>query len=163
LAYNKAAHESLVAAMRKVQMSNQAFSYHDTDWLDTSTPTISIARYRADITAKLPRIHVHKKILNRIYSDLIPKKNRLERHYQSWRFNVLVSHKDELIKEIFKQGLFASSHFPSLRGVFGQGSDHNAANLHSRVVNLFNNERFSPEQAEQTAAIVSRHIKRFAN
>jgi hypothetical protein len=163
LAYNPDDHQALVAAMKEAQESKQPFSYKDTDWLDSTAPTVSYSQYQAKVAARTLAVQTHKKQLNHIYSRNIPKEAQLGQKFHNWRFNILVPQKEKLLKAIFNHGLFASSHFPSLQGVFGQGSDHQAANLHTKVVNLFNNDRFTHQQAEQTAVIVAKHIKLYGS
>lgn len=160
-AFDAAAHETLVGAMREAQETGQAFLYLDSNWLDCTPPTGSFESYRSEVLARCDSVRTHKELLNRIYQESIPPEVQMGSGLHDWRFNILVPQKEKLLRSIFDAGLFASSHYPSLVGVFGTGEGKQAERLHSRVVNLFNNDRFSAVQAERVSVLVANHLKRY--
>lgn len=151
-------HETLVTAMREAQERRRIFCYRDSNWLDGGAPAVSFDAHKRALTAKLPQVQAHKTKLNRLYQEGIPKEVQLPGIFQNWRFNIIVPDKEELLRAIFAAGLFASSHYPSLNGVFAEGPDLHASRLHSSMVNLFNNERFTPDQAARVVEIVKKHM-----
>jgi hypothetical protein len=70
----------------------------------------------------------------------------------------MIREKERLLAAIFAAGLFASSHYSSLGGVFSEGQFDSAERLHRIVVNLFNDFRFSEEQALRVCQIVQSHV-----
>ena len=103
---------------------------------------------------KSQRTLIHKKQLNHIYEQNLPKGIQMQRKYQQWRFNIIVPQKDLILREIFNAGLFASSHYKSL------SSDCLIANhLHEHIINLFNDFNYSEEQAIQTCRIIIEVLK----
>jgi hypothetical protein len=146
------------AAMRAALQSKEPYRYEDSEWLDGSCPGRSFEAHKEMILARLPVVKVHKERLNRIYIQGIPPELCMAERFHHWRFNILVPRKERLLEAIFAEGLFASSHYSSLNGLFGVGADRHAQALHSRVVNLFNNERFTMEQAERMVEIVNQHV-----
>ncbi|MFA6082400.1 MAG: hypothetical protein WC773_03245 [Patescibacteria group bacterium] len=162
LPFNEHDHQALVEQERQAQETLAPFSYHDSDWLDTTKPKISFDQYKLEIIAKIPEARLHQQKLNQIYAKNIPAKYQLGDEFSQWRFSILVPDKVKLLRMIFDHGLFASSHYPSLNGIFGHGADQNAAKLHSQVVNLFNNHRYTEDQAKLTCDVINKHLKECA-
>ena len=92
----------------------------------------------------------HKEKLNAIYRDMLPVTIQLPAQYQHWRFNILTGKKDEILKALFAEGLFASSHYMSL-----SNGCMIAQNLHEHVLNLFNDQYYTEEQAVKTCEIIN--------
>ena len=99
---------------------------------------------------KMDAMIAHKEKLNAVYRKMLPSAIQLPDAYQHWRFNVLTDKKDEILKALFAEGLFASSHYKSL-------SDDCviAQNLHEHVLNLFNDQYYTEEQAIRTCEIIN--------
>lgn len=99
---------------------------------------------------KMDAMISHKEKLNAIYREMLPVSIQLPEEYQHWRFNILTDKKDEILKALFAEGLFASNHYQS----------HSldcpiANNLHNYVVNLFNDQYYTKEQAIRTCEIIN--------
>lgn len=98
----------------------------------------------------------HKKELNTLYKNELADDIQLDSKFNDWRFNILVSNKEKILKEIFSVNLFASSHYKLL--------DHHhenypvAAFLHSRVINLFNDMYFDQQKALEICKIINKHL-----
>ena len=99
---------------------------------------------------KMDAMIAHKEKLNAVYRKMLPSVIQLPDAYQHWRFNVLTDKKDEILKALFAEGLFASSHYKSLSNdcVIAQ-------NLHEHVLNLFNDQYYTEEQAIRTCEIIN--------
>ena len=99
---------------------------------------------------KMDAMIAHKEKLNAVYRKMLPSAIQLPDAYQHWRFNVLTDKKDEILKALFAEGLFASSHYKSLSNdcVIAQ-------NLHEHVLNLFNDQYYKEEQAIRTCEIIN--------
>lgn len=95
----------------------------------------------------------HKKRLNAIYQKRLPGRIQLDEEFQNWRFNILVDNKDVILKELFENGLFASSHYSPLMPMTGT-----AEALQKRVINLFNDFYFTEEMAQKACDIILRYL-----
>lgn len=99
---------------------------------------------------KMDAMISHKEKLNTIYRAMLPVSIQLPEEYQHWRFNILTDKKDEILKTLFAEGLFASSHYAS------QSAECPLANnLHGYVINLFNDQYYTKEQAIRTCEIIN--------
>ncbi len=124
-------------------------------WLDNRKPEYGYPDRVLEHTDKVGR---HKQNLNRIYRDLLPDRIQMDEEFCSWRFNIRVpaDKKGPLLKIIFENGLFASSHYASLSGIFGKTTAPQAEALHQTVINLFNDFYFTVEQAEETCEVINK-------
>lgn len=146
----------------KSKVAAQApFRYRDSAWLDLAPPAERWETYRRQVTGRLGPVLRHKAALNAIYAAGLPRRLQLARAFQGWRFNVRVPRKDALLERIFAAGLFASSHYAPLGGVFGGARLSVAAALHAEVVNLFNDHHVTAADARQLVCIVRAHLERF--
>lgn len=107
------------------------------------------------LLSKMDATIAHKEKLNAIYRKALPKSILLPEAYQHWRFNILVPNKAEIMQAIFDAGLFASGHY-------APQSDECpvAAKLYEHVINLFNDDYFSEEQANIICRIINEKLKR---
>ena len=114
--------------------------------------------YQINIKNKIPLMKKHKAKLNAIYQEGIPSDLHLGKAFENWRFSILIDNKDELLDKIFKEeGLFASSHYAPIDTRFSGNSvqDSRTYIISSRIINLFNDYRFTEEKATRTAELVT--------
>ena len=112
-----------------------------------------------NVTVGLPTVRQHKERVNAVYRSNLPRELESVDDGHVWRYSILVPDRDRLLATIFAEGLFASAHYGSLGGVFGEGCFNHADDLHRRVVNLFNDFRFTEENALQICQIVRDHVQ----
>lgn len=105
-----------------------------------------------EVLEQMQKVVEHKKRLNAIYRTNLPDVWQMPDAFQHWRFNIRVNKKDELLQRIFENGLFASNHYRSMAN-----SCVVANNLHSQVINLFNDFYYTEEQAIETCRILNNH------
>ena len=140
--------------------TNRRFEYRDCDWLEMADDTNVSGTYWEMIFEASERAETQKKELNSLYSTLLPANCQLPPEFHTWRFNIMVKDKTQLIREVFRAGLFASSHFAPLTGIFADGNAPEANRLHRSVVNLFNDHFFDARRAKKLASVVTRHLER---
>ena len=92
--------------------------------------------------------------LNQIYKDLLPKEIQLQDEFQNWRFNILVDNRDDILREIFNNGLFASAHYKPIVSM------QNANLLSSKIINLFNDEYITIEKTKRICYIINTNLKK---
>lgn len=120
------------------------------NWLEISSNYQG--NYWDDVKARSRESLNHKLHINEIYCD-IPGSLPIE--YCNWRYQLLLENANECIKAIFEAGLFCSNHYKSLgNGYFSDVNTPNNFFLEKHIVNLFNDFRFSYEQAKMVAELL---------
>ncbi|AGF78958.1 hypothetical protein UWK_02419 [Desulfocapsa sulfexigens DSM 10523] len=157
--YREEDHDVLVRSFESALNKNSVYGYSDSDWLDGTFLDQGKKEYFKNIVDRVEEIARHKKIINNIYRENLKTGISLGNGYNDWRYTVVVNNKEEVLNEIFKNNLFASSHYQSLVGIFGGGKGVNAEQLHCKVINLFNDFRFSEEQAYSITKIINKYAK----
>ena len=118
--------------------------------------------YKKTIIDRIKPIKMHKDELNCIYKANIPRKYHLGNEFTNWRFSFLADNKDEILQAIFnKENLFASSHYPQIDYEYKDNpmQNSNVNKIHKNIINLFNDFRFTKEQAYLVTEIVKQHIR----
>src|SRR5258706_1234322 len=130
------------------------YSYHDSDWLQTDADLPAWNEYREQVQSALGLSLNQRETLNKIYASRLPQEVQLPERYQTWRFNIRVPNKMQILKAIFDNGLFASSHYASLAGIMSEDRAPVAQALASEVINLFNDNYFDEQKAERVCEII---------
>lgn len=130
------------------------------DWLDTGVPALPYEDYIRAVKDLAAKMVSHKRQLNDIYAKGIPSDLQFPPEYQNWRFNAFMPRRDELLKEISSQGLFASAHYHSMARVYSDARAPLAERFSERVINFFNDLHFDADRARRVVEIVNAHLKR---
>ncbi len=160
LPYSAEALDAVTTSYKIAIQEEKPFVYGDSNWLESEPLGVTAEQYRSSVMQANDQSAEYKQRLNKIYRDVIPIECQLPERFQYWRFNVLVEEKNRLIEDIFGAGLFASSHYVPLTGIFADGSAPVATRLQKRVVNLFNDRYFDEDRAACVASIVAHHCRR---
>lgn len=155
LIYSEKDHDLLTDDFRNVINDSKGFTYRDTNWLDAKTPEVSFKEYWITIQNKLIEVNEHKNKLNKIFQENLPKEYMMGVEFNNWRFNLLVDNKDKLLHSIFKNGLFASSHYSPITKFLNKKNMPIAEDVYSNVVNLFNDFRYNEEMAHRLVSIIN--------
>jgi len=154
LHFNSDHHDKLEHEYKEALSKRKKFIYHDSDWLETDSHLPPWNDYRLQVEAGMKSSVDQRASLNKIYAELLPVEIQLPQRYQAWRFNIRLKNKTRVLKAIFDEGLFASSHYASLAGIMSAGRAVNAEKLADEVVNLFNDHHFDESRAEKVCEIV---------
>lgn len=154
LPFDPEALRALEAEYKRVVAAREPYRYRDSDWLETEPPDQGWEEYWRLVSGAIPSVWEHRRALNEIYESRLPAGLSLPPAYQNWRYNLLVPDKERVLRAIFAAGLFASSHYASLAGIFAPGRCPQAEALAGRVVNLFNDRHYTAEMAEQTCEVI---------
>ena len=87
----------------------------------------------------------------------------LGREFENWRFSILVDDKDVLLKKIFQEDkLFASGHYVPIDDKYVDNpiQDSNSHKVANRIVNLFNDFRFTEEMAIRVVEVINNFYKK---
>lgn len=159
LKFDPVRHEELERSYKAAVQNRTRFDYRDADWLQTVSELSDWKIYRRMIEVGLEVSLLQRRMLNAIYASRLPAEIQLPPQYRTWRFNIRVMNKQEVMKEIFDSGLFASSHYASLAGIMSDGHAHHAEALAKEAVNLFNDHHFTAEMAERVCEIIVKMAK----
>jgi len=144
-----------------IQLGHE-FRYQDSDWLDLSPLGMSVESYLSLVANAVIAATSHKRQLNEIYRSHLQSEIQLSQVFQWWRFNVLVPNKKELLDLLIKEGLFASSHYAALNGIFGPGEGVNAKRVQKNIVNFFNDFHFDGQRALRVAQLTYQHVRAYS-
>jgi len=158
LPFNPNAHEEIESGYKQAIQNRTPYVYTDSNWLQTDADLPAWYDYRQQIADGLKTSLQHRDALNAIYTNHLPVEIQLPQEYQSWRFNLRLKNKDNVLRTIFSAGLFASSHYASLAGIMAPGQCTQAEALANEIINLFNDHYFDPQKAEQTCAVILENL-----
>jgi dTDP-4-amino-4,6-dideoxygalactose transaminase len=127
-------------------------------WLDINDYDADILVYVNRIELEKQKIDDYKSKINQIYYSLLPTEIVMPISFQNWRFNIQVDNNKLVIKKIFENNLFASSHYKPANVLFDNSKFPVAELIYSRVINLFNDYYFSEHQAELACRIINKFI-----
>lgn len=158
LTFNPEDHKKLQQQFKK-SIETENFKYADTNWLGNTRIKLKTEEYFDTIKDIRRKVDSHKSKINDIYLIEIPEQFQLNPSLHDWRFNITVNNKNEVLNKIFQEDLFASSHYASLINIFGRGKGGEAKRLHNKIINLFNDFRFSVDDAYKVALIIKDYAK----
>lgn len=158
LDFDPASQDELEKAYKSAVQSRSRFEYRDTAWLQTDGALPDWTSYKTQVEGRTISSLAHRQALNDIYTSQLPKEIQLPSHYQTWRFNIRVRDKAAILKAIFENGLFASSHYASLAGIMADGHAPVARALADEVINLFNDYHFTAQMADRTCDVILRAL-----
>jgi hypothetical protein len=160
LSYSQTALQCLEENYKRSIDRGERFAYTDDDWLDGRDPAFPLAEYRDAVISEISRSRSRKTRINNYYRSVLPPEILLGEQWNNWRFCIRVKDKARLLKNIFSNGLFASSHYASLAGIFGPGDAPVTGRLHESVINLFNDRHISMNQVEELTFLVNKHVQK---
>ena len=128
-------------------------------WLEMDS-YLSADEYFAKIESHISDRIKQREAINIIYSSRLPLSIQLDNEYQSWRFNIRVDAplKEQVLENLFKNGLFASNHYHSANRLFDNRRFPVSDSLYASVINLFNDKYYSTEKALETCNVINRVI-----
>jgi hypothetical protein len=158
LPFIPAAHDEMEKNYKQAIQKREKFAYRDSDWLQIDPTFPAWYDYSQQIKTRKNASLIQRQSLNQIYESNLPREIQLPAEFQTWRFNIRVKNKEQILNAIFAAGLFASSHYASLAGIMADGSAPHAEALADEIINLFNDEHFTEEKAQQVCDIVLRNL-----
>ena len=150
--------------LHKSMVSSQAFlkgqhrNVLNSNWINNSINE-SPDRYNQKIQENLQKVKLQKETINHIYSN-IRDDCKLGSGWNDWRFQLRVKNTDHVIKKIFCNELFASRHYYPISKLYKnfalpRDTDYIWKNIHSTIINLFNDFRFTEDMALKLVEIIN--------
>ena len=149
-----------VAIYKDAFLNNKLLEKIPSGWLSLDYLDIELRDYLSLIESSSQEHISHRYRLNEIYKSQLPESIQLPNKYQDWRFNIYVdvSLKNVILKSLFSNNLFASSHYYSANRLFDYDTYTISESLHSHIINLFNDKYYSVEKALSTCKIINKII-----
>jgi hypothetical protein len=154
LPFNPHALDEVEQGYKRAVQDQVPYVYMDSDWLETEAGLPAWDDYRRQIEEGLKASLKHRDTINEIYASRLPPEVQLPQGYQTWRFNLRIKNKAQVLEGIFASGAFASSHYASLAGIMAPGQCPQAEMLAKEIINLFNDRHFDPPIAESVCAVI---------
>ena len=158
LPFNSRAHEEIERGYKQAIQNRTPYVYADGDWLQTDADLPAWYDYRQQIEDGVKTSLRHRAAINEIYAGRLPPEIQYPPEYQTWRFNLRLKSKEQILAAIFASGSFASSHYASLAGIMAPGQCPQAESLADKTINLFNDHHFDLQQAEQVCAVIMENL-----
>ncbi len=158
LPFNPRAHEEIEREYKQAIQNRTLYVYADSDWLQTDADLPAWYDYRQQIEDGVKASLRHRAAINEIYAERLPPEIQYPPEYQTWRFNLRLKNKEQILEAIFASGAFASSHYASLAGIMAPGQCPQAETLADEIINLFNDHHFDPQQAEEVCAVIMENL-----
>ena len=133
------------------------FQLFKTNWLNIAA--IDEVNYVEQIKLSIDEARKHKHQINEVYNSLLKPSYREKRLSSNWRYSIRVSNPKVILNEIINNGLFASQHYFPLNKIFGYSSCPNWERVFDSIINLFNDSRFTVEQAEKCCKIINQNAE----
>jgi hypothetical protein len=157
--YNEKAMQRLNEQVKTCLVSKTKLKSDINDWLDTHFLQIIPLEYQDKMNDMKDKVSQHKTIINSIYSNNLPQKIQLQSNYNQWRFNIQVDNKEKILKQVFENKLFASSHYVPSNTLFDDNYFCETEKLSSRIINLFNDFYINEDKAIKICNIINKKIK----
>lgn len=130
--------------------------YEHLNWLDTTM----LDEYDSQILyekiiAKSTIALEHKRKINEIYDYYLPNAIKLDKEYNSWRYNIIIPNSTSILKKIFEKGLFASKHYQPASSLFVKAKFTHTQYLYENIINLFNDSYINEIQAKSICKIIN--------
>ena len=159
LPYSYKDHKELVSNFNHSINSQHKFIYKNSNWLGDIRKVYDFDDYQKIIEEKKVAVSKQKLVLNNFYAENLPIEIQYPKDYQNWRFNIKVNNKNKILKNIFSNELFASSHYACISHLFSDKKAPDATALNENTINLFNDFRFNLEKAEKIVTIINKQIR----
>lgn len=125
------------------------------NWLD-SKEIINKKTYFTEIKEAIKKTKVNKAAINNVYKKALINNVNFKESSTNWRYNILVNKREEILKTLATQGLFAGKHYYPLSKIFEANETPIWNFIYNKILNLFNDFRYTINQAEKTTAIINK-------
>ena len=125
------------------------------NWLN-SEDIIDDDIYISKIKNAIKSTKENKENINKIYNEFLNKNLKIENSSNIWRYNISVIKREEVLEALAEENLFASKHYYPLSKIFESKKTPNWNLIYNKILNLFNDFRYSINQAKKTVTIINK-------
>ncbi len=126
-------------------------------WMKIDIDPVNEINYMEELDKEEQSWRSHKEQLMEIYYNEIDNNYFLQEKFNNWRLNILVQNKNEFLRIIQREGLFASSHYPSMGSIFTKQKFLTSEWLHGHVINLFFNKHFTKDMVFKMTKLINKY------
>lgn len=142
--------------------SEELFVYNENNWLPSQSvisEDYTIEDYINEVRQMVIKSREHKQVINDLYNHTLPEDIKVGMDYNNWRYMLLFptqSIRDKIMEALFDAQLFASPHYQSAAYLFKRVRCPNTEYEAKRLLNLFNEKRYTKSMAIKTADIINK-------
>lgn len=165
--FNENGYDEQLKKIRACRRNRKQFQYEENNWLPLASfisNKLSADDYFREIERRIVISRNHKQIIDSIYDEILPNELRLGEAYNTWRYTLaLPSHdmRETVMDALGAENLYASSHYQSAAYLYKHIHCRNTECEADRILNLFNEEKYSVEMAQRTAEIINEIYKQY--
>lgn len=130
----------------------------DYPWLNGSSLPMEQEAYFDRIREMMTDVRKQRSRINQIYRSHLPETIQWGPDYENWRFMVSVEKRDDVLRMIFENGLFAGANYPSVAYLFKKQSCPRAEEEAMHTLNLMNNHRVDEAFAIKICEVINTNI-----
>lgn len=160
--YDKNLYNKIIKKFNYSINNKKIFDLKIDNWLQ-NTNNIIHEEYFLNIKNYKKKVETHKKKINHIYNKYLPSEIKIHKKLNNWRYNILIPQRKILIKKIFEENLFASTHYYPSSKIFQNIKMKNSDYIGANIVNLFNDFRVDEKMTKKTSMIIKRHFDKFGS
>ena len=150
-------HDSLQNQFRSCMHKEEVYVDQNSNWLG-GIKCLTWEDYKSSVLKGVIKTNAQKEKLNYIYSSGLGPEISLPENAHNWTYNILLKDKSKVIHKVFEADLFVSSHYAPVSNMFSDVNSTLSKKIYDGIVNLFNDFRYSEEQAIKTVEIINKTL-----
>jgi len=165
--FNESGYSEQLKKIRACRKNRELFRYEENNWLPLESfisDKYTADDYFKEIERRIVISRSHKQVIDSIYDRMLPNELKMGEAYNAWRYNLICpSHamRETIIDALSTEGLYASPHYQSGAYLFKRVHSIKTENEADRILNLFNEEKYTVEMAKRTAEIIIEIYKQY--
>ena len=159
--FNENGYSEQLNKIRACRKSKELFQYKENYWLPLKSfisNNYSVEDYFHEVERRIEISSNHKRIINSIYDEILPDAIKMGEAYNTWRYNLILPSLDlreSVMDALSAENLYASSHYQSGAYLYKHVHCIKTENEANRILNLFNEEKYTVKMAKRTAEIIT--------
>lgn len=165
--YNKNGYSEQQQRIKACRKSGEIFVYKENDWLPSAcviSGEFTIEDYLTAVRERSITSATQKSVINAIYDSMLPDCIKMGHSYNTWRYSVIlpsIEIRNEILDALQADDLFVSAHYQSAAYLYKHVHCINTEREASLILNLFNEEKYSVDQAKRTATIINNIYRKY--
>lgn len=165
--FNENGYSEQLKQIRVCRKSRELFQYEENNWLPLKSfisGNYSVEDYFKEVERRIEISNSHKQIINSIYNEVLPDELKMGEEYNKWRFNLIFpTHalRETVMDSLVAENLYASPHYQSAAYLYKHVQCINTEHEANRILNLFNEEKYTVAMAKRTAEIITEIYKQY--
>lgn len=159
--FNDGGYSEQQQRIKAYRKSGELFKYIENNWLPSAgiiSEEFSVEDYLSAVKECAITSAAHKSVIDAIYDTILPEKLKMGKTYNTWRYTIILPTaeiRNEILNALQAAGLYASTHYQSAAYLYKHVHCFKTENEADRILNLFNEEKYTVEKAKRTAEIIT--------